>query len=107
MVFYVNETSCQEGWSYHFLMNNGILHHEGYTKSPMFPVLDQGQIMRVRFHELEDDFAYPIFKELKEEGVTDYLSLPMLFQSGLYNNILWDTTKEGAGMNKKLSFYIP
>src|SRR3954464_8619762 len=66
-----------------------------FSNSPLSIVFREGVEVRVR----ADDPAskrFPILDDLRAEGVTDYLALPLLFISGQAHASSWTTTQPGG-----------
>lgn len=66
-----------------------------FSNSPLSIVFKQGIEVRVR----ADDPAskrFPIVEDLRAEGVTDYLALPLLFITGQAHASSWTTTQPGG-----------
>src|SRR5216684_350128 len=59
---------------------HGLLQGPEYLDNPLPPVFEQRKTIRVRLAEVEPQA--PILKQLKEEGATDYVALPLLFTTG-------------------------
>ncbi len=59
---------------------HGLLQDAEYLDNPLPPVFEQRKTVRVRLAEVEPQA--PILKQLKEEGATDYVALPLLFTTG-------------------------
>lgn len=53
---------------------------EEYRDNPLPIVFEQGKTVRVRLAEVEPQA--PLLRQLKDEGATDYVALPLLFTSG-------------------------
>lgn len=51
-----------------------------YRDNPLPPVLEQRKTVRVRLDRVEPEA--PLLRELKDEGATDYVALPLLFTTG-------------------------
>src|SRR6476661_7178861 len=51
-----------------------------YRDNPLPPVLEQQKTVRVRVDRVEPQA--PLLRELKDEGATDYVALPLLFTNG-------------------------
>ncbi len=51
-----------------------------YRDNPLPPVLEQQKTVRVRLDRVEPQS--PLLRQLKEEGATDYVALPLLFTTG-------------------------
>jgi adenylate cyclase len=59
---------------------HGLLESREYLDNPLPPVFEQRKTVRVRLAEVEPQA--PILKQLKAEGATDYVALPLLFTTG-------------------------
>ena len=76
-----------------------ILEAAEYQQSPLMIVFQQGIEVRAR----ADDPAssrFPIIEDMRAEGVTDYIALPMLFTNGAINASSW-TTKQPGGFTEQ------
>lgn len=51
-----------------------------YRDNPLPPVLEQQKTVRVRLDRVEPQA--PLLRQLKDEGATDYVALPLLFTNG-------------------------
>ncbi|MFO1161566.1 MAG: adenylate/guanylate cyclase domain-containing protein [Reyranellaceae bacterium] len=58
----------------------GLRQRREYLDNPIAQVQDQRKALRVRLAEVEP--RQPILKQLKSEGATDYVALPLLFTTG-------------------------
>jgi adenylate cyclase len=68
-----------------------------YRLSPMRRLFDDG-VEEIR-QSLERDaagFAFPIYAELKAEGLTDYLALPLTFSDGKIHGTTWSSDRKGG-----------
>src|SRR5262249_31066227 len=61
-------------------------------------VFNQGLEVRGNPDSPDDVERFPFLRDLKQEGATDYLALPMRFLEGTVNAITW-TTKEPGGFS--------
>lgn len=59
---------------------HGLFQGPDYLDNPLPPVLEQRKTVRVRLADAEPQA--PILKQLKDEGATDYVALPLLFTTG-------------------------
>ena len=76
----------------------GILEFPDFHNSPLKIVFQQEQEVRARV----DDPAskrFPIIEDLRAEGVTDYIALPLPFIGGTVNASSW-TTKQPGGFTE-------
>jgi adenylate cyclase len=75
---------------------------EGFTKSPVAEVVSRGEERRWRLHR-DVPTPYQALEELKPEGVTDYLALPMRFLSGDVHVITYATEAEDGFTEEELA----
>jgi adenylate cyclase len=69
-----------------------------FTQSPLILVYRSHREVRYRLDDPESR-RFPLFDDLRNEGVTDYLALPLLFTDGSVHVASW-TTKEAAGFSE-------
>ena len=60
---------------------HGLLSESRYRDNPLPPVFEERRTIRVRI-EQRNDLESPVLRELKEEGATDYVALPLIFTTG-------------------------
>ncbi|RDH44675.1 adenylate/guanylate cyclase domain-containing protein [Zooshikella ganghwensis] len=72
----------------------GLLERDAYLSSPLYPVCE-GKTNKVRcpLYKLQAPFDYPILNNLKADGITDYLVLPLNFSGGRIGAIIFATRK--------------
>ena len=58
-----------------------ILESPDFTDSPIIIVFQQGQEVRARADDPQSA-RFPIVEEMRAEGVTDYIALPLFFTDG-------------------------
>jgi adenylate cyclase len=66
-----------------------------FTQSPLILVYNSRKEARFRLDDPESH-RFPLFDDLRTEGVTDYIALPLLFTDGSVHVASW-TTKEPDG----------
>jgi adenylate cyclase len=66
-----------------------------YRRSPLAIVFGEGREVRYRLDD-PDSKRFPFFDDMRAEGVTDYIALPMRFIDGTINVSSW-TTKQPGG----------
>ena len=79
-----------------------ILQSPDFHASPLKIVFQQGLEVRARV----DDPAskrFPIIDELRAEGVTDYIALPLPFIGGTVNGSSWTTKQPGGFTDEQLA----
>src|SRR4029078_4657520 len=72
----------------------GILESPDFHNSPLIIVFQQGLEVRAR---VDDPLSkrFPILDELRAEGATDYIALPLPFVGGTVNGSSWTTKQTG------------
>jgi adenylate cyclase len=68
---------------------------EGFRNSPLAIVFDEGREVRYRLDDPESR-RFPFFDDMRAEGVTDYIALPLLFIDGTINASSWSTKQPGG-----------
>ena len=79
-----------------------ILESPDFHSSPLIIVFQQGLEVRARI----DDPAskrFPIVEDLRTDGVTDYVALPLLFINGTVNASSWTTKQPGGFTDEQLA----
>ncbi|MFY9953034.1 adenylate/guanylate cyclase domain-containing protein [Bradyrhizobium sp.] len=73
-----------------------------FTQSPLALLFGSGQEVRYRL----DDPAtrrFPFFDDMRAEGVTDYVALPLLFTDGTTHATSWSTRHPGGFTDEQLA----
>jgi adenylate cyclase len=72
-----------------------------FNASPLSIVFRQGREVRCRVGDPASS-RYPIIDDLRAEGVTDYIALPILFIDGSAHATSWSTKQEGGFTDEQL-----
>src|SRR5207245_3429085 len=83
-------------------VDHNILQSPDFHTSPLIIVFQQGLEVRARV----DDPAskrFPIIDDLRAEGVTDYVALPLPFIDGVVNASSWTTKQPGGFTDEQLA----
>ncbi|MDI1262961.1 MAG: adenylate/guanylate cyclase domain-containing protein [bacterium] len=72
-----------------------ILDSPDFHSSPLIIVFQQGLVVRARIDDA-DSKRFPIVDELRAEGVTDYIALPLFFTDGSIHASSWTTRQPGG-----------
>jgi len=72
-----------------------------FNASPLSIVFRQGREVRCRVGDPASS-SYPIIDDLRAEGVTDYIALPILFIDGSAHATSWSTKQEGGFTDEQL-----
>jgi len=73
-----------------------------FKASPISIVFAQGTEVRARVGDPESA-RFPIIEDMRAEGVTDYIALPLLFTDGLNNASSWTTKQPGGFTDQQLA----
>ena len=65
-------------------------------------MFQQGIEVRARFDDPASN-RFPIIDDLRAEGVTDYIALPLLFTDGSIHAISWTTKQPGGFTDEQLA----
>jgi adenylate cyclase len=79
-----------------------ILQTQEFQASPLAIVFRQGIEVRARVGD-PDSQRFPIIEDMRAEGVTDYVALPLLFTDGLSNASSWTTKQPGGFTDQQLN----
>lgn len=84
-------------------MEWGMEHAEIYTASPLY-VIHQGiDSLRRRLDIPEPQLDFPILRELRAEGATDYVATGLRFSTGQINSITWSSDRPGGFTTAELT----
>jgi adenylate cyclase len=67
-----------------------------YRTSPMMKIFETGTPVRHRVMYGEGVEASPFLREMRDEGVTDYVGFPLLFTDGSRHAATWSTRQAGG-----------
>jgi adenylate cyclase len=79
-----------------------ILDSPDFHSSPLFIVFQQGIEVRARVDDPQSN-RFPIVAEMRAEGVTDYIALPLLFTDGAVHASSWTTRQPGGFTDEQLA----
>lgn len=79
-----------------------VLESPGFLNSPIILVFQQGVEVRARVDEPSSS-RFPIIEDLRAEGVTDYIALPLPFVNGTVNASTWTTKQPGGFTEEQLA----
>jgi adenylate cyclase len=67
-----------------------------FLHSPMRALFEGAGAVRQRLDLPDTAFAFPLFHELRDEGLTDYVALPMRFSDGKIHGTTWSSDRPGG-----------
>ncbi|THD59205.1 MAG: adenylate/guanylate cyclase domain-containing protein [Bradyrhizobium sp.] len=73
-----------------------------FVNSPLAIVFGEGREVRIRVDDPESK-RFPFFDDMRAEGVTDYIALPLLFIDGTINASSWTTKQPGGFSDDQLA----
>jgi adenylate cyclase len=73
-----------------------------YKRSPLAILYETEQEVRYRLDDPESR-RFPFFDDMRAEGVTDYIALPLLFTDGLAHASSWTTKQAGGFSDEQLN----
>jgi adenylate cyclase len=79
-----------------------ILESPDFISSPVIIVFQQGLEVRARMDDPSSS-RFPIVEDLRAEGVTDYIALPLPFIDGTVNASSWSTKQPGGFTDEQLA----
>lgn len=69
---------------------------EAYRRNPLFRVIEHGETVRADLRDAETCGHFPLMAELAEQGMTEYVALP-LHAGGAYHNAATAATRQAGG----------
>lgn len=79
-----------------------IVLSEAYLTSPYAPIFEGAGAIRRRLEGADAVLDFPVLAELKAEGATDYVALPLKFSTGQINALTLATTRPGGFLASEL-----
>jgi adenylate cyclase len=80
----------------------GIQDTPVFSTSPLSIVFTQGLEVRARTDD-PDSSRFPVVEEMRAEGATEYVALPIPFTDGVINASSWTTTQTGGFSDEQLN----
>ncbi len=85
-----------------FRAARGVEQTDQFLKSPMRVLFEGAGAVRQRLDLPDMDFAFPLFDELRREGFTDYVALPITFTDGKIHGTAWASDRPGGFTSEDL-----
>ena len=79
-----------------FRAEHGIQETSVYQQSPMRILFEGAGAVRQRLDLPDVAFRFPLFDELRDEGLTDYVALPVTFSDGKIHGTTWSSDPPGG-----------
>ena len=79
-----------------------LLEEERFRNSPFTAVVTTGRPIRRRLWE-DNVEEFPLYRELRAEGATDYLAAPLIFTDGAVHVATWSTQQPGGFTDAQLA----
>jgi adenylate cyclase len=86
-----------------FRAEHGILQTPQYQQSPMRLLFEGAGAVRQRLDLPDTEFPFPLFNELRDEGLTDYVALPLTFSDGKIHGTTWSSDHPGGFATEHLA----
>lgn len=75
---------------------HGMQESEQFRRSPFAPLMEGAGAVRRRLDLPGSTADFPILEEIRAEGATDYVALPLEFTNGFINFLTWATDEKGG-----------
>jgi adenylate cyclase len=82
---------------------HGIEETESFQRSPLPVIFEGAAAIRRRLCDPETPLDFPVLHDLREEGATDYVAMPLKFSNGDLNFVTWASDAEGGFAASDLS----
>ncbi|MEM7021746.1 MAG: adenylate/guanylate cyclase domain-containing protein [Pseudomonadota bacterium] len=79
-----------------FEAKHGIQETAIFQNSPMRALFEGAGGVRQRLDLPDAELAFPLLQELRKEGLTDYVALPMTFSDGKIHGTTWSSDQPGG-----------
>ncbi len=90
--------NSRDGICDEFKVHSEVRASDSYRLSPLVPVLEKGEHFRCNMSDQARMKTFPLMAELAQEGITDYLALP-LRAGGPYHNAATIATRRKGGFS--------
>jgi uncharacterized protein (DUF427 family) len=77
-------------------LGHEVAERSAYLDSPLVPIYQGAGGVRRRLDTPDAQFDYPILKDLRAEGATDYVAMPLKFSDGQINVVTMATDRPGG-----------
>ena len=80
-----------------------LLERDQFLNSPLFAVIKSGQSIRRQLAGPDNSEEFSIFRELREEGATDYFATPLIFTDDSVHVATWSTQQMAGFTNAQIA----
>lgn len=81
-------------------VEEAALKTDAYRRNPLFRVIEHGEVFRGRTGDTQVRANYPLMAELAEQGITEYVAVP-LHAGGSYHNAATAATRRAGGFTDR------
>jgi adenylate cyclase len=85
-----------------FRAERGVERTDQFLRSPMRVLFEGAGAVRQRLDLPDTEFAFPLFDELREQGLTDYVALPITFSDNKIHGTTWSSDRPGGFSSEDL-----
>lgn len=85
-----------------FRAEHGIQQTATFQQSPMRMLFEGAGAVRQRLDLPDTQFDFPVLNELREQGLTDYVALPIRFSDGKLHGTTWSSDRPGGFTSEDL-----
>jgi adenylate cyclase len=86
-----------------FRGEHGVQETALYLRSPIRVLFEGAGAVRQRLDLSDVAFRFPLFYELRDEGLTDYVALPATFSDGKIHGTTWSSDRPGGFASSDLA----
>lgn len=80
-----------------------VVDTEAYRTSPLARLFSSGEAVRMHVAGGEGLAESPFIRDMREEGVTDYIAIPLIFTDGSIHGSSWTTQQTGGFSDAQLA----
>jgi adenylate cyclase len=86
-----------------FRAERGVERTDLFLRSPMRVLFEGAGAVRQRLDLPGVEFAFPLFNELRQQGLTDYVALPITFSDDKIHGTTWSSDRPGGFSSEDLA----
>ncbi len=88
--------NSRDGLCDEFKVHSVVRDSDSYRLSPLVPVIEKGERFRCNMSDEAKIKTFPLMAELAQDGITDYLALPLNAGSAYHNAVTIATRRKGG-----------